>query len=1153
MKTVSLFRVLRSRILPFVIAAVLTVVALPSHAQFNASLTGSVQDSTGAAIPGATVTLTNTATQQVRTLTTDGSGVYTFSELAPGSYTVSATASNFSTETVSNVTVAAETPRNVDVKLQPGKASETVNVDADRQAGLQTGDASIGTTISAEEVERLPVFGADPYELLRTAPGISGDGARAGNGNAVFLPNGVGPGGSNSGIFQTENQVQISADGQRVGDNNFMIDGVSVNSLSHDGSAVVTPNQEAVGSISIVSTSYDASLGRNTGAQIQVVTKNGTNQLHGSAFFLYDEPGLNEFNKYGGPAPLTPTVRDDNQQRTWAASLGGPIFKDKLFFFLSFEEYKDSNPSFSNQYVETSQFRAAVQANRMGGVSEQTLSGASALPRVVAVIPLTTATGCTNVPAPCQVVNGELDLGSLSPGGTSQLGVFNANMGGGGLDGVPDVEYAQILTPMQSRGNQYNARVDWQATQKDLVAGSVYFTKLDNLGSSGTAGSRPQSDVPFKPLNSAATLIYVHTFSPRWLNELRGNVTRFADNEIADGGGTVNYGIPFDNVQGYPFPIQFGVNGNSVSTPASFAENTYEVRDTATHTFGSHTIRVGYEARFEQDNDNLYGYERPTYAFGSLWNFANDASVFEAIYANPNTGLHADTQRYYRSENYAAFVQHDWKVNSNLTFNAGLRWEEFTPPANKGFEVNYPVLGPPGKELSGMALTLHNHLWNFEHNNFGPKVGFAYTPPVFNNKVVVRAGYALAYNHLDAALYNVSVEDGPGIASFGLCCGGPGNTAGIIYAFGTSNSPASYPFNPALKTGTQANGFPVGGASEVYGAASVVKYPSSDLYSFEVQGEVGPSMTATIGYQGSSGRHFARLVDQNFLYQNAGAQAGQSYFLTTDSVANYNAFNVSVRRPMRRNIAYSFVYTYSKSLDQVSNGDGPDGNANQTNPANNASEYGPSDYDVKHRIVATGLYQTPNVHTGNRIVNTLASGFQINGTYTYHTGFPWTPVTSSLTTTPVAGIQAQNVVRPTQYFGGAGTSCSNSAFTTGSNFPNRTVTVAGVTTNVGGSNYFKQTLPQTGVYTPGIGRNSFRGPCYQDVDVSLGKEFTGDLRDHKVLLRLQANMFNFFNEEQLQPITFNSNPGSQIPNPYFGFSAGADAGRVIELQARVQF
>jgi hypothetical protein len=487
-------------------------------------------------------------------------------------------------------------------------------------------------------------------------------------------------------------------------------------------------------------------------------------------------------------------------------------------------------------------------------------------------------------------------------------------------------------------------------------------------------------------------------------------------------------------------------------------------------------------------------------------------------------------------------------VTPTLTINTGLRWEEFTPLNNKGSKINYPVLGPSGAELSGMKLTTRNHLWNFQHNNWGPKVGFAYTPPVLNGKIVVRGGYSLAYNYLDIGLFNSAVEDGPGVANFNLCCAsGPGaNSAGIVYSLGSSNSPSSFPANPAFATGVNANGFPNGvGTVELYGALPVTKIPSSDLYSLELQGSLGASMTATIGYAGATGHHYPRLVDQNFLYNNASSPVYAAYFAQTDSVQNYNSLNVQLRRPMRKNISYSFVYTYAKSMDQVSNGDYADGSANQTNPANNASEYGPSDYDIKHRIVATGLYQTPTFHTGNAVADALVNGFQVNATYTWHTGFPWTPVTSALTTTPVNGQLAQNVVRPTAYYGGAGSSCSNNAFETGSNFSNRSG--AG-----GGSNYFKQTLPQTGVYTPGIGRNSFRGPCYQDVDISLAKEFAHDFGERHTLLRVQANMYNAFNELQLQPIG-NNTAGSDIPNAYFGYSQAADSGRVIELLARFQF
>ena len=1154
----------------------LTILLFPgaSRAQFNASLSGTVLDATQAAIPGATVTLTNQQDQAVSTTQSSGEGFFRFGELPPGNYSLTVAAKGFQQNALSNVAIAAETPRNLTITLKLGSDTQTVTVDANTEPSLQTADASIGSTISGEEINRLPIFGSDPYELLRTAPGIDGNGARAGSGTAVYLPNSVGPGGSNSSIFQTENQPQISADGQRIADNDYLVDGVSVNSLSHGGAAVVTPNQEAVGAITVLSTSYDASLGRNTGAQIQVVSKSGTNKLHGSAFFLYDDPGLNSFNKYGGPGNV-PTVRNQNAQRTWAGSIGGPILKDKLFFFGSFQEYKLKDPSYANLYVETPQYRSAIAANRTGGVSAAIVANNSQ-PRTVSVVTppanaclgyrtfaVTTATFTDNqghtyttgqqAPA-CQVVTGGLDIGSLTPGGATQLKMFPSNTAvaaapyygaspflvGGGFDGTPDLEYAQVVIPTQSRGNQYNARIDFPITSKDLLAASVFFTKLDNLGTSGAEGSRPQGDVPFKPFNSSGTLIYIHTFSPNWLNEARGNFTRFTDNELTDGGNTVNYGIPYVNVQDYPGSCcQFGV-AQSTTTPAAFAENTYEVRDTVTHTAGNHTLRAGAEFRFEQDNDNLYGAERPVYAFDGLWAFANDASVYEGVTVNPTTGAPANEQRYFRTHDFAAFVQHDWKVSPTLTFNMGIRWEEFTPPYNKGLNVNIPVLGPTGSELSGMTLKPRNNLWNTEHNNWSPKIGFAWNP---QPKLVIRAGYGLAYNLFDSATYSPTVEDGPGVANFNLCCGNSGGTAGIVYNLGTNNSPSSFPINPNTAVGVNANGFPNTGTIEVYGVANKIKYPSADEYSLEVERELGWGTTATIGYQGASGRHFPRFVDQNFLYNQANTPVYAAYFLTTDSVMNYNALNLQLRHPVRNGISYSVVYTYGKTLDQVSNGDGADGLANQTNPANNRSEYGPADYDMKHHVVATWLYQTPTLKTGNRIVNSLASGFQINGTYTFNTGFPYTPVVSNYNSVPfTAGAATQNIVRPLAYYGGAGNSCSTSSFdgATPGNFPN------------GGAAYFATTLPAGTTYTPGIGRNSFRSSCYQDVDMSLAKEFGYDFGEHHTLLRVQANIFNILNLNEAQPIIAN-NVQNNVTNGQFGLSPGGDTGRIIELEGRIQF
>ena len=312
----------------------LFIFAVPVRAQFGASLAGTVLDPTGASIPQATVTLINPATEVTQISTTNETGAYHFNELAPGHYTLQVAAPGFKSNNITDLALAAETPRSLNVTLQPGGATESVQVNGDLVPLLQTSDASIGTTINSEEIQRLPTFGADPYELVRIAPGITGDGARSGTGQAVYLPNGGGPGGSNSGIFQTENQVQIAAAGQRQADNNFMVDGVSVNSLTHGGSAVVSPSEEAVGAMTVISTSYDASDGRNSGAQIKIVTKSGSEDIHGSMFGLYDEAGLNTANKWGGPSGALPVVVHNNQ-RSWAASLGGPVVRKRLFYFVS--------------------------------------------------------------------------------------------------------------------------------------------------------------------------------------------------------------------------------------------------------------------------------------------------------------------------------------------------------------------------------------------------------------------------------------------------------------------------------------------------------------------------------------------------------------------------------------------------------------------------------------------------------------------------------------------------------------------------------------------------------------------------------------------------------------------------------------------------
>src|SRR3989442_5256148 len=276
----------------FLLALIFSLLAVDANAQFKASLQGTVMDRNGVVVVGATVTVTNKATGISHEAVTSDTGFYRVPELAPGAYTVTVEAPGFKKSVSNDVVVEAEQPRGFDVTLQVGAVQESVTVTA-APSGLQTEDANVSNTISEQQILTLPQYGRDPYELVRLTPGGFGDGARQGNGNALAIPQQVWPGGSNSEIFQTENQVQVVADGQRLSANNFTLDGVSTNSLNWGGASVITPNQESVQEVVTTSSSFSAEDGRNSGAQVKVISKYGTNNFHGSGVIKFNDKGLN--------------------------------------------------------------------------------------------------------------------------------------------------------------------------------------------------------------------------------------------------------------------------------------------------------------------------------------------------------------------------------------------------------------------------------------------------------------------------------------------------------------------------------------------------------------------------------------------------------------------------------------------------------------------------------------------------------------------------------------------------------------------------------------------------------------------------------------------------------------------------------------------
>ena len=351
-------------------------------AQFGASLQGTVSDKTGAVISGATVTVTDQGTGISRKTLTSDAGFYRISGLGPGVYRVDVEAASFKKESNPDIEVGAESTRGLNVVLTAGTTQESVTVTSAAPA-LETENANVSGGIAAQQVEALPSFGRDPYELLRLAPGVFGDAARGSDARSSFLPNVTGVGGSGNSLYQTENQPQISANGQRVTENNFTIDGVDVNSLTNGGAAVVTPTEESISEIRVLSGSYSAEDGRNSGAQIKVISKTGTNRFHGSGFLKYDEPGLNAFNTFGGfqgNFQRAPDVRVNNKGRNFGGSIGGPVKKDKVFFFFAYEGERAINQTFGINYVETPQFIQAVTAANPNSKAAAILAAAGTTP-----------------------------------------------------------------------------------------------------------------------------------------------------------------------------------------------------------------------------------------------------------------------------------------------------------------------------------------------------------------------------------------------------------------------------------------------------------------------------------------------------------------------------------------------------------------------------------------------------------------------------------------------------------------------------------------------------------------------------------------------------------------------------------------------------
>src|SRR5581483_8934150 len=303
---------------------------------FRASLRGTVTDPSGAVIPGATVTLIDKSTNNQLVYTSDSNGIYQFNALPPAPYRVSVEAQGFKKKVLENVQIIPEQPNALNLALEVGQVDQSVTVSATTQT-LDTETATIGGTISSNQIQNMPSFGRDVFQLIQLTPGVFGNGAQGSGGGGQNLPGTQGPGatGGSGGIFQTENGPQALAAGQQYENNSISIDGISTTSAVWGGTTIITPSEDSVDNVKVVANSYDAEFSRFSGAQIQVTSKSGTNNVHGSLFFTAHRPNLNAYQRFNGQG--NSKLRDNTFFDQFGGSVGGPIWKNKIFAFFNYE------------------------------------------------------------------------------------------------------------------------------------------------------------------------------------------------------------------------------------------------------------------------------------------------------------------------------------------------------------------------------------------------------------------------------------------------------------------------------------------------------------------------------------------------------------------------------------------------------------------------------------------------------------------------------------------------------------------------------------------------------------------------------------------------------------------------------------------------
>jgi hypothetical protein len=1152
-----------------------------SQTSTTGGIRGTVTDSQGAVITGATVTVTSKATDQVRTVKSDSSGQYTVGLLPPEVYTISIEAPGFKTEQPAPVTVVVTETARADAKMVLGSNTETVEVTS-QAAALQVENATLGTVVDGATIREVPLTNRNYTQVLTMSAGVAGDVT-----NAANLGKGT---------------QDVYVNGASSISNNFHMDGADINNFGSgragdfvQQAGIAIPNPDSLQEFKIQTTNYDAGFGRDAGANVDVITKTGANSIHGSLWEFLRNDVLNAndtFLKIGGQK------RAVMKQNQFGGTIGGPILKDKLFFFGSYQGTRQVNGLASTSYASNTLF--PLTNDRSAAAIAKTACPGSSTGTKWAPYNGGTYSGGTQVacdgsninPVALKLLNQKIANGTYLIPTPQRVGVdSNGNPAG----------FSTFSIPSHYKEDQFLVNTDYILSQKHTFSQRYFYSNQPQNQPFSSQANTPGNGVTPTFNSQVAVLKLTSALNGHLLNEAlvgyirntgrlqtQANLTYDQIGMTAPSDPTYPL-MPIMSISGY---FSLGGVNNDVSMSAV---NTFEIGDQISWTHGKQSIRAGFMGEKNQFNFDDPNNKRGSVSFQTFQDFLLGMSAAQngTGFSNVNSSGSQQGSYYkgYRGTDMAMFIQDDIKLRSNLTVNAGLRWElnsgistnkgvltsfwpslvtPFQPVPTTGTFTGFVVpknssANPPAgvTKLGSMSLSEND----LPLHNFGPRIGFAYQPLGSSGTTVLRGGYGVFYTLPNANSVLQTLGNQPYVSSASLSA--------------AANAAATFqtPFTTVLTPGAWKPRLPYSVSPTPLSATAVaqnIDSPMVQQYNLDVQQQLPAKFVLEVGYVGTRGTRLAesRALNRAWLaspsnpinavtansvdpanlaarvpYQ--GISVGGLNRIETYGFSNYSSLQTTLRRQLSHGLFLQAAYTWSKVMTTVTGGDGQNGvfsggSGNSNDPNNRSARYGLAGYDRTNRLVVAYTWQIPALKNGGAFTRVATNGWRFSGVSTFQSGKPLTFTDSRNGTAYGTSSRAQFVpgIGNKDILNKNGGSMLNRVKT--NSFLNSSGTLFTTAPVVANEVKYKGTTDAYDYGNSGIG--VVRGPGNDNWDMTLSKETkVGGIREDATLL-FRTEFFNVWNHAQYQ------NPGTAVGTASYGvINQSAAAPRLIQFALKYAF